>query len=125
MAKRKSAENPTESLPSFEDSLSELQTIVTELEDGALGLETSLARFERGIGLLRTCYSILEAAETRVEILTRFDSDDSPITAPFENTATMSPARERTEPAKNHEPEEDDASNSTQPNEDSAKSSLF
>ncbi|HEY4259598.1 MAG TPA: exodeoxyribonuclease VII small subunit, partial [Schlesneria sp.] len=62
MPKRKSASEHPESTASFEESLGELQMIVSELEDGEIGLETSLARFERGIRLLRTCYSILEAA---------------------------------------------------------------
>ena len=92
MAKRKPSETQTESSASFEASLGELQMIVSELEEGDVGLETSLARFERGIGLLRTCYCILEAAEARVEILTRFQ-DDQPVTVPFESSATFDSAR--------------------------------
>lgn len=88
MAKRQAAEDL--SAPSFEDSLLELQAIVSDLEDGALGLEASLARFERGIGLLRTCYSILESAEAKVEVLTRFNGDAGPETGPFDNVATAS-----------------------------------
>ena len=37
----------------FEQAMSELQQIVNDLEDNSLGLEASLAQFERGIGLLR------------------------------------------------------------------------
>lgn len=95
MAKRKSTESPAESPVSFEESLGELQSIVSELEDGALGLETSLARFERGIGLLRTCYQILEAAEAKVEILTRFQAEGAAVTAPFGTAASFDIARER------------------------------
>lgn len=84
----------------FEESLQQLQQIVRDLEDGALGLEPSLARFEQGIHLLRNCYTILERAEQRIEILTGFDAAGNPITAPFDATATMEivekPARKST-----------------------------
>lgn len=89
MAKRKAAENQPEATAPFEDSLAELQVIVSELEEGSLGLEMSLSRFERGIGLLRQCYAVLESAEARVEILTRFQGDAAPSTASFESEATF------------------------------------
>lgn len=98
MPKRKSTSESPDSVVSFEDSLGELQMIVTELEDGAIGLETSLARFERGIQLLRTCYAVLEAAEARVEILTKFQGE-SPVIESFEATATYEVAREKPDPA--------------------------
>ena len=88
MAKRKAAEE-SDKTSRFEDSLNELQSIVAELESGSLGLEMSLARFERGIGLLRDCYSSLESAERKVEILTSFDGKETPITQPFENAPTL------------------------------------
>ncbi len=124
MAKPKSSETEPAPTASFEESLNELQGIVSELEDGALGLETSLARFERGIGLLRVCYSILESAEAKVEILTRFQGDQ-PITASFENSATFDPNRER--PVSADKPNLDDAADddSAKPNHDSAMPSLF
>jgi exodeoxyribonuclease VII small subunit len=93
MPKRKPASEHTESTASFEESLGELQMIVSELEDGDIGLETSLARFERGIRLLRTCYSILEAAEAKVEILTKFQ-DGEPEVATFEASATYDVIRD-------------------------------
>jgi len=89
MAKRRAAENQQAAIVPFEDSLAELQSIVAELEDGTLGLELSLSRFERGIGLLRQCYAVLEAAEARVEILTKFQADAPPLTAAFESAATF------------------------------------
>jgi exodeoxyribonuclease VII small subunit len=106
MAKRKTSETEPVPSASFEESLTELQGIVSELEDGALGLETSLARFERGIGLLRTCYSILESAEAKVEILTRFEQDQ-PITAPFETSATFDPNRKQAAAPTTNVPAED------------------
>ncbi|MBV6497373.1 MAG: exodeoxyribonuclease VII small subunit [Acidobacteria bacterium ACB1] len=56
---------------SFEDSLSALEKIVAKLEDGELKLDESLALFEKGIALSRTCRERLDAAERRIEILSR------------------------------------------------------
>lgn len=98
MAKRKSASEESGPAPSFEESLGELQAIVSELEDGEIGLEASLARFERGIRLLRTCYSILESAEAKVELLTRFQDGEPSVTS-FEAIATIESIREQVETA--------------------------
>lgn len=100
MAKRKAAEDVGQSPVSFENSLGELQAIVSELEDGSLGLESSLAQFERGVRLLRECYSILDAAEAKVEVLTRIEGIEV-ITVPFENSATFDPTRDQSSPGSN------------------------
>jgi exodeoxyribonuclease VII small subunit len=79
--------SPPEAL-SFETALADLQRIVADLEEGRVGLEESLARFERGIGLLKTCYQVLEKAEQRIEQLVGMKSDGTPITTPFDGSAT-------------------------------------
>jgi exodeoxyribonuclease VII small subunit len=79
---------------SFEDALAELSQIVGDLEDGSIGLEQSLARFEQGMKLLRHCHQVLSAAEQRIEQLTGFDADGNELTAPFEATATIDDRRE-------------------------------
>ena len=56
--------------PSFEDQLRQLEGLVDTLERGDLNLEASLAAFERGVLLTRTCQQALDAAEQRVRILT-------------------------------------------------------
>ena len=81
--------SPASELPSFETALAELQRIVVDLEDGRVGLEESLARFERGIALLKTCYQVLERAEQRIEQLVGMKSDGTPLTKPFDATATV------------------------------------
>ncbi len=78
-----------ESTPNFEDSLAELQQIVGELEDGTIGLEESLQRFETGIGLLRTCYSVLHNAEQKIELLTGLDADGNAQITDFDASATV------------------------------------
>lgn len=57
------------SQPDFEKALSELETLVENLERGELPLEETLKQFERGIELTRSCQKALQAAEQRVEIL--------------------------------------------------------
>jgi exodeoxyribonuclease VII small subunit len=55
--------------PSFEKALEELEKIAERLEDGSLGLEVSIAEFERGTRLARYCREKLDEAERRIEIL--------------------------------------------------------
>ncbi len=61
----KSATSPK----SFEAAVSELETIVQEMESGKLPLEDALARYQRGVELLRYCQGTLASAEQRVKVL--------------------------------------------------------
>jgi exodeoxyribonuclease VII small subunit len=62
----------------FSDALGELETIVSALESGQLDLEDSLARYERGVALLRACQARLTEAEQKVTMLMgEIESDDS------------------------------------------------
>lgn len=54
----------------FEQSITELEEIVRQLEKGELSLENSLKQFEKGISLARHCQDILQKAEQKIEILT-------------------------------------------------------
>ncbi len=54
----------------LEEALSDLEQIVADLETGRLSLEESLARFEKGVKLVRLCNSKLDTAEQRIESLT-------------------------------------------------------
>ena len=58
----------------FEDCLSRLEQIVSQLEAGNLSLEESLKVFEEGIGLARHCAKYLAEAERRIEILAKDDT---------------------------------------------------
>lgn len=69
--------------PSFEASLSELEALVERMEGGEMTLEESLGAFERGITLTKTCQQALQAAEQKVEMLTRNEPDAD--TEPFDN----------------------------------------
>jgi exodeoxyribonuclease VII small subunit len=58
-------------MPSFEDSLKKLETIVDQLEKGDLALEDSLKLFEEGVGLSAACKAELDAAEGKVQMLVK------------------------------------------------------
>ncbi len=53
----------------FEKAMRDLEEIVERLEQGDLPLEESLAAFERGVMLTRSCQTALKEAEQKVEIL--------------------------------------------------------
>jgi exodeoxyribonuclease VII small subunit len=54
---------------SFEQSLSELETIVKKLEQGDLSLEESMTLFELGLNLSHVSQIKLQDAEQKVNIL--------------------------------------------------------
>ena len=58
----------------FEEAFKRLEDIVTKMESGDLSLEESMTLFEEGIKLTETCKSRLEAAEKKIQLLTK-DSD--------------------------------------------------
>ena len=53
----------------FEDSLSKLEHLVEQMEDGEFSLEESLKAFEEGIKLTRECQQALKKAEQKVQML--------------------------------------------------------
>lgn len=55
--------------PAFEEALRRLEEIVNRLESGELSLEESIAIFEEGVTLTRTCGRQLEQAEQKVSTL--------------------------------------------------------
>lgn len=59
----------TESSPSFESKLAELETLVEALEGGDLELAESLERFQRGVALSQDCRAMLDTAQQQVETL--------------------------------------------------------
>lgn len=72
----------------FEESLADLERVVRDLEEGELGLDESLARYEKGIALLRNCHTQLQQAEQRILLLTRVEGDGQPVLQPFKHEAT-------------------------------------
>ncbi len=72
-----------DNLKDFEKSLQNLEKIVNNMESGELGLEESLAQFEKGIKLARNCQDTLTNAEFRVEQL--IEKNGLQQTVPFED----------------------------------------
>jgi exodeoxyribonuclease VII small subunit len=72
----------------FEESLAELESVVRDLEDGQLGLDEALARYEQGVVLIKQCHSQLHQAEQRILLLTGLENDGQPILQPFKHEAT-------------------------------------
>ena len=70
------------SIGGLEQSLEELEALVTSLESGDLPLEQALKEFERGVKLTRQCQSALQQAEQKVEILLKKTEQAEPV--PFE-----------------------------------------
>lgn len=60
---------------SFEESISELEHIVSELEQGEVPLDDALKQFERGIKLVRSSQTKLESAQQKVSILMEQEED--------------------------------------------------
>lgn len=60
----------TDALPEdFEAALAELEALVERMEGGDLGLDESIAAYERGAALARVCQQRLDAAEHQVSVL--------------------------------------------------------
>lgn len=71
---------PADSKPlSFDETLSCLEELVTQMEDGKLSLEEALSTFETGIRLTRECQHALQQAELKVQILTSADAQPVPM----------------------------------------------
>jgi len=53
----------------FEEALKKLEKIVEDLEQGDLSLDEALKKYQEGIELSRACYSRLENAKKKIDIL--------------------------------------------------------
>lgn len=60
----------------LEKALTDLETLVEELEAGDLPLEKAMKKFEDGIKLTRSCQTALKDAEQKVEILLKSAGED-------------------------------------------------
>jgi exodeoxyribonuclease VII small subunit len=74
----------------FEDALAELEQILAEIEGGALGLEESLVKYERGNFLIHHCRGVLNTAEKQVELLSK-SADGGLSAAPLQPPAGTTP----------------------------------
>lgn len=70
MARRKTNADEENASPSFEDALTDLESIVEAMEHEKLPLEDLVAYYEKGSSLLDRCESILQSARGRIELIT-------------------------------------------------------
>jgi len=89
MSKTPPNDQPSEQI-TFEAALKRLEEIVHSLEDGNVGLNDALVRYEEGVTLLRQSYELLQRVERRIELLSGVDAEGNPVTKPFDDTATFS-----------------------------------
>ena len=68
---------------SFEEKITRLEAIVSQLERGDAKLADSLALFEEGTKLVSACTLLLDEAEQKVVKLQK-GSDGEPVELPFE-----------------------------------------
>lgn len=53
----------------YEEALAELEAVISDLENGPVGLDKSVERFEKGKLLLEHCQKLLDSAELKVRQL--------------------------------------------------------
>lgn len=59
--------------PTYEAAIAELEAIVSQMENGQLPLEASIAAYQRGAALVKQCQQSLTQAEQQVRILSSSD----------------------------------------------------
>jgi len=67
----------------FEEALTALEQVVSQLEGGQVPLEQSIALYERGDALKKHCEAKLGEAELKVEKIVAGGEGNAPATAPF------------------------------------------
>jgi exodeoxyribonuclease VII small subunit len=70
----------------FEQALAALEQVVHELEEGRVGLDEALQRYEAGIKLLRQCHELLGRAERKIELLSGVSPTGQAQTVPFDDS---------------------------------------
>ncbi len=60
----------------FEDTLSKLEDIIRQMEEGGQPLEKMLDQFEEGTKLVEQCRKALDQAELRVSVLMKEQSEE-------------------------------------------------
>ena len=55
----------------FEDSLSKLEGIVSDLEGGSLNLDDAIKKYEEGMKLSTFCYKKLDEIQKKIELLVK------------------------------------------------------
>jgi exodeoxyribonuclease VII small subunit len=62
---------------SFEEAIKELTEIVGRIEHGQIPLQDSLQQYEKGMGLIKRCRTILQEAEKRIEKISKTEPEQA------------------------------------------------
>jgi exodeoxyribonuclease VII small subunit len=89
MARRKINPEDAAEAPSFEQALTDLETIVDAMENESLPLEELVAHYEKGSALLTHCESVLQSARGRIELITLRNQNE--ITMDFPQKVAKNP----------------------------------
>ncbi len=107
---KKDKSSKKESVPSFEEALEELESMVETMESGQLPLEKLISSYERGAALIGHCESVLGDARKRLELITlkpTKKSSDSASESTSDSTSNLNQedAQEGTSPSTNNDDE--------------------
>jgi exodeoxyribonuclease VII small subunit len=76
--------------PTFEEALQQLEAITEQIEQGRIGLEESISRYEEGMKLVQYCRALLEKAEQKIEQL-QLTRNGEPKVTEFESPPDNTP----------------------------------
>jgi exodeoxyribonuclease VII small subunit len=80
--------------PTFEQSLTEVETAIRALEAGDIPLEDSIDLYAKAMGHLKRCHTILDRAEGRLEIVRKsVEGGVEAVPADFQDGEGVQPAR--------------------------------
>ncbi|UCD27712.1 MAG: exodeoxyribonuclease VII small subunit [Planctomycetota bacterium] len=71
--------------PTFEEMLTQLESIVSAIEEGKIGLQQAIKEYEKGMKLIQSCRKVLTEAEARIQQL-QVAEDGSAKTVPMEDS---------------------------------------
>ena len=71
---------------SFEEALANLEALAGQIEQGQIGLEESISKYEEGMGLIKQCRKMLTDAEHKIQKLHE-RADGTLETRPMKNPA--------------------------------------
>ncbi|NLX14788.1 MAG: exodeoxyribonuclease VII small subunit [Phycisphaerales bacterium] len=70
--------------PSFEEMLTQLESVISAVEGGKIGLEEVIGQYEKGMALIKRCRTLLAQAENRIQSI-QIAEDGSIRTSPMES----------------------------------------
>ena len=71
----------------FEQALEKLEGIVTRIEQGEVSLEESIDQYAEGIELVKHCRKVLDAAEKKIQLLSRAEDESLEVSGELDEAA--------------------------------------